>query len=89
MQVGAVLEALTFWLPRRCGGFDGKGVGLSHTHLTVILLPRRLLIRETGCGKKAGRGGGLAFSASLGPLASHLARACDSSHLQQLKPPVA
>lgn len=85
MQVGAVLEALT-WLPRRCGGFDGKGVGLSHTHSTVTLLARRLLNRETGCGKKAG---GLAFSASLGPLASHLARACDSSHLQQLKPPVA
>lgn len=57
MQVGAVLEAVTFWLPRRCGGFDGKGVGLSHTHLTVTLLPRRLLNRETGCGKKAGGAG--------------------------------
>ena len=82
MQVGTVLEALTFWSPRHCGGFDGKGVGLSHTHLTV-----RLLNRETGCGKKGGAG--LAFSASLGPLARHLARACDSSCLQQLKPSAA
>lgn len=35
---------------------SAKGRGLSHTHLTVILLHRRLLNRETRCGKK-GRAG--------------------------------
>lgn len=36
--------------------FGGEGVGTESCSLTVILLQRRLLNRETGCGKKGQAG---------------------------------